>query len=131
MKVELNGLAQAGYFDAVRRGDHNMQPWWGPATDPDVVRQYYYSKNADGGTNRSRYKNPEMDKMIDEAAGFTDPEKRKQAYAAIQKKVLDEAIMIFIADSKNLYTANKTRVKDVSLDWSSTYPLFYDASTMS
>jgi len=26
IKVELNGLAQAGYFDAVRRGDHNMQP---------------------------------------------------------------------------------------------------------
>jgi peptide/nickel transport system substrate-binding protein len=131
MKVEMNGLAQAGYFDAVRRGDHNMQPWWGPATDPDVVRQYYYSKNADGGTNRSRYKNPEMDTMIDQAAGYTDPEKRKQAYAAIQKKVLDEAIMVFIADSKNLYTANKTKLSDVSLDWSSSYPLFYDASMTS
>ena len=128
MKVELNGLAQAGYFDAVRRGDHNMQPWWGPATDPDVVRQDYYSKNADGGTNRSRYKNPEMDKMIDEAAGFTDPEKRKQAYAAIQKKVLDEAIMIFIADSKNVFATQKARVNDVALDWSSTYPLLFDAS---
>ena len=81
---------------------------WGPATDPDVVRQYYYSKNADGGTNRSRYKNPEMDKMIDEAAAFTDPAKRQQAYAA-----------------------NKMKLSDVSLDWSSSYPLFYDASTTS
>ena len=127
-KVELNGLAQAGYFDAVRRGDHNMQPWWGPATDPDVVRQYYHSKNADGGTNRNRYKNPEMDKMIDEASAYTDPEKRKQAYAAIQKKVLDEAIMIFIADSKNVFATQKAKVNDVTLDWSATYPLLYDAS---
>ena len=128
IKVELNGLAQAGYFDAVRRGDHNMQPWWGPASDPDVVRQYYHSKNAEGGTNRSRYKNPEMDKMIDEAAGYTDPEKRKQAYAAIQKKAIDEAIMIYIADSKNVFATQKAKVNDVTLDWSSTYPLLFDAS---
>jgi peptide/nickel transport system substrate-binding protein len=131
IKLELNGLAQAGYFDAVRRGDHNMQPWWGPSTDPDVVRQYYHSKNAEGGTNRSRYKDPEMDKMIDEAAGYTDPNKRKDAYAKIQKKVLDEAIMVFVADSKNIYAANKTKLSDVVLDWSSNYPLLYDASLTS
>jgi ABC-type transport system substrate-binding protein len=69
-----------------------------------------------------------MDKMIDEAAGYTDPNKRKEAYAKIQKRVLDEAIMVYIADSKNMYAANKTRLSDVSLDWSSSYPLFYDAS---
>jgi peptide/nickel transport system substrate-binding protein len=131
IKLELNGLAQAGYFDAVRRGDHNMQPWWGPSTDPDVVRQYYHSKNAEGGTNRSRYKDPEMDKMIDEAAGYTDPNKRKEAYAKIQKKVLDEAIMVFVADSKNIYAANKSKLSDVVLDWSSNYPLLYDASLTS
>jgi peptide/nickel transport system substrate-binding protein len=128
MKVNLHGLAQAGYFDAVRRGDHNMQPWWGPATDPDVVRQYFYSANANGGTNRSRYVNPEMDKLIDEAAGYTDPAKRQATYATIQKKALDEAIMIFIADSKNIFTAQKSKVNDIVLDWSSTYPLLYDAS---
>jgi peptide/nickel transport system substrate-binding protein len=128
IKVDLQGHAQAGYFDAVRRGEHNMQPWWGPATDPDVVRQYFHSKNAEGGTNRSRYKNPEMDKMIDEAAAFTDPEKRKTAYAAIQKKSIDEAIMIYIADSKNVFATQKAKVNDVTLDWSSTYPLLYDAS---
>jgi len=128
IKVELNGLAQAGYFDAVRRGDHNMQPWWGPATDPDVVRQYYHSRNADAGTNRSRYKDAQMDRMIDEAAAFTDVERRKQAYAGIQKKALDEAIMIFIADSKNVYATNKSKVNDVVLDWSSTYLLMFDAS---
>lgn len=128
IKVDLHGLAQAGYFDAVRKGEHNVQFWWGPATDPDVVRQYFYSANADGGTNRSRYKNPEMDKLIDQAAGFTDPEKRKQVYAQIQQKVLNEGIMVFIADSKNIFAAQKAKVSDITLDWSSSYPLLYDAS---
>ncbi len=128
MKVNLHGLAQAGYFDAVRRGDHNMQPWWGPATDPDVVRQYFYSANADGGTNRSRYKNQDMDNLINQAASYTDPAKRQATYATIQKKALDEAIMIFIADSKNIFTTQKSKVNDILLDWSSTYPLLYDAS---
>ena len=66
--------------------------------------------------------------MIDEAAGFTDPEKRKTAYAAIQKKSIDEAIMIYIADSKNVFATQKAKVNDVTLDWSSTYPLLFDAS---
>jgi len=128
IKVDLHGLAQSGYFDAVRRGDHNVQFWWGPATDPDVVRQFFYSTNADGGTNRSRYKNPDMDKLIDQAASFTDPEKRKPVYAQIQQKALIEGLMVFIADSKNVFAYQKTKASDIVLDWSSTYPLLYDAS---
>ncbi len=128
VKLDLRGLAQAGYFDAVRRGDHNMQFWWGPATEPDVVRQYYYSANAEGGTNRSRYKNPEMDKLIDQAAGATNPEQRKMLYAQIQKRVLDEGIMVFFADSQNIFAYQKAKVNDAVLDWSSTYPLLYDTS---
>jgi ABC-type transport system substrate-binding protein len=69
-----------------------------------------------------------MDKLIDEAASYTDPAKRQATYTTIQKKALDEAIMIFIADSKNIFTTQKSKVNDVVLDWSSTYPQLYDAS---
>lgn len=128
IKLDLHGLAQAGYFNAVRAGEHNLQFWWGPATDPDVVRQYYHSSNADGGTNRNRYKNADMDKLIDQAAGTTDAQKRIQFYAQIQKKVLDEAIMVFFSDPINIFAFQKGKVSDVALDWSSAYPLLYDAS---
>ena len=128
VKLDLHGLAQAGYFDAVRQGQHHLQFWWGPGTDPDIVRQYFYSANANGGTNRSRYKNAEMDKLIDDAAGTTDAEKRKQLYAQIQMKALNEAIMVFFSDPLNIFAYQKSKASDITLDWSADYPLFYDTS---
>lgn len=128
VKVDLNGLAQSGYFNAVRAGQHNLQFWIETATDPDVVRVLFYSKNADGGTNRNRYKNAEMDKLIDDAAASTDPAKRKTLYAQIQKKALDEAIMVFFADAINIFAFQKAKVRDPLLDWSANYPLFYDTT---
>jgi peptide/nickel transport system substrate-binding protein len=103
IKVELNGLAQAGYFDAVRAGEHHTQNWWDTGTDPDVVRILFYSKNAGGGTNRNNYENPEMDELIDAAAGEADPEARVELYRQIQQKVMDEAIMVFYNDPFTLY----------------------------
>ncbi len=103
IKVELNGLNQAGYFDAVRSGQHHTQGWWDTGTDPDVVRILFYSKNAGGGTNRNNYENAEMDRLIDEAAGEADPEARVELYRQIQRKVMDEAIMVFYNDPYTLY----------------------------
>lgn len=103
IKVELNGLSSSGYFDAVRAGEHHTQNWWDTGTDPDVVRILFYSKNAGGGTNRNNYENPEMDAMIDAAAGEADPAARVARYSEIQKKVMDEAIMVFYNDPMTLY----------------------------
>lgn len=124
---ELFGLAQAGYFDAVRAGEHHVQFWWGPATDPDgVFRVFFHSSNADGGTNRNRYKDDEMDAMIDEAAGTTDPEARKRLYFELQHKALDEAIMVFLSEPTETYAYEKDTVMDPMVTWAATVPLFYD-----
>ncbi|HVB64618.1 MAG TPA: ABC transporter substrate-binding protein [Nitrolancea sp.] len=128
IKLNLNGLAQAGYFDAVRAGKHHLQFWWEPATDPDVVRELLYSANANGGTNRNRYKNADMDKLIDDAAGTTDPAKREAFYSQIQMKVLNEAIMVFFSDPTNVFAYQKSKVQGAVIDWSSTFPHFYDTS---
>jgi len=127
IKVDLNGLAQAGYFNAVRAGQHNLQFWWDTRTDPDVVRILLYSANANGGTNRNRYKNAEMDTLIDEAAGTTDPAKRKRLYTQIQMKTLQEAIMVFFADPLNVFAIQKNKVMGVTLDWSATNVLLHNA----
>jgi peptide/nickel transport system substrate-binding protein len=128
IKRNLNGLAQAGYFDAVRAGKHHLQFWWEPATDPDIVRELLYGANADGGTTRNRYKNAEMDTLIDEAAGTIDAAKRTELYSQIQMKVLNEAVMVFFSDPTNVFAFQKSKVQGAVIDWSATYPFFYDAS---
>jgi peptide/nickel transport system substrate-binding protein len=125
--VELNGLAQAGYFNAVRAGQHNLQFWWDSRTDPDVVRILLHSANANGGTNRNRYKNAEMDALIDEAAGTSDVAKRKRLYTQIQMKTLQEAVMVFFADPLNVFAYQKAKVMGAMLDWSATNVLLHNA----
>jgi peptide/nickel transport system substrate-binding protein len=127
IEANLVGQAQAGYFDAVRAGEHHIQFWWGPATDPDgVFRTFFHSSNADGGTNRNRYRNDEMDALIDEAAGETDLERRRELYVELQRFSLEEAIMVFFSEPTEIY-AHDDSVMNAKVHWSATNPLFYDA----
>ena len=125
--VELNGLSRSGYFDAVRSGQHNTQGWWETGTDPDMVRTFFHSSNAHGGTNRNNYINEEMDAMIDEAAAEPDPAKRCELYSEIQKKVKDEAIMEWWADPVILY-AHTNNLSGVTYYLGGNTPYFYAAS---
>ena len=127
VEVQINALSGTGYFDAVRAGEHNTQNWWDTWTDPSGLRVLYHSANADGGTNRNRYRNEAMDALLDEAAGTADPDARVALYAEIQKLVADEAIMVFFNDPYLLYgqTASLQGVKYLG---GGNLPYFYGAS---
>ena len=127
INVELNGLSRSGYFDAVRSGQHNTQGWWDTGTDPDIVRIFFHSSNAGGGTNRNNYINADMDRMIDEAAAQPDPAARCAIYSDIQKKVKDEAIMEFWSDPEILY-AHSNKLADVLYYLGGNTPYFYPAT---
>ncbi len=104
-----------------------MQFWWGPATDPDgVFRVFFHSSNADGGTNRNRYMDPEMDALIDEAAGTTGTAEREALYVELQHKALDEAIMVFFSEPSEVYAYQKDVVMDPMVTWAATVPLFHN-----
>lgn len=128
IQVELVGLERAGYFDAVRSGQHNSQNWWDTQTDPDgVVRTLFHSSNADGGTNRNRYVNPAMDKLIDDAAGTPDAAKRVELYKEIQKLAADEAVMVYFNDPYLLY-GGVPALQGIQYLGGGALPNFYGAS---
>ncbi len=126
--VHLNGAARAGYFDAVRGGKHNTQNWWDTQTEPDaMIRTVLSSENADGGTNRNRYKNPKMDDLINTASATADMQKRADLYAQIQKLEADDAVMVFYNDPFLLYAQSPSLQGIVPLG-GGTYINFYPAS---
>lgn len=125
--VQLNGLSSSGYFDAVRAGEHHTQNWWDTGTDPNVVRVLFYGANAGGGTNRNNYRNAEMDQLIDAAAGEADQQQRIELYSQLQKKVMDEAIMVFYNDPLTLY-AHSPSVQGPAMYLGGNYAYFYPAS---
>lgn len=122
--VELHGSNLGAYLSAVRAGKHNTQNWWEPSTDPGVLSILFASKNAGGGTNRNNYRNAEMDQLLNEAAGAADPEKRAALYSQIQKKVKNEAIMVFYNDSALLYAQEKS-LHNVIFYQGGIYPYLY------
>lgn len=128
INFNLNGASQSGYFDAVRAGEHNTQNWWDTQTDPDgVFRTLFWSPNADGGTNRNRYRSEQMDALIDAAAGAANAEERAALYADIQKLVGDEAIMVFMVDPFLLY-GSQASVQNIKFLGGGNLPSFYSAS---
>ena len=104
----LNIASRAGYFDAVRAGEHHTQHWWDTSIEPDTVsRTLFHSSNADGGTNRNRYRNQEMDDLIEAASSTPDQMERAAIYSQIQQKITDEVVMFFIADPNYIYGSTK------------------------
>jgi peptide/nickel transport system substrate-binding protein len=128
---QLNLADVAAYLEVVRAGEHNTQQWWDTQTDPDgVLRTLYHSSNADGGTNRNRYRNADMDAIIDSAVGIGDQETRAAAYAEIQQKIADEVIMVFFNDPVVLFAA-KPSVQGVTILGGGFIPNFYAATISS
>lgn len=125
---QINLADIAAYLDVVRAGEHNTQQWWDTQTDPDgVFRTLFHSSNADGGTNRNRYRNEDMDMMIDAAVGIGDIDVRAAAYADIQQKIADEAIMVFFNDPVVLF-ASTPEVEGVTILGGGFIPNFYAAT---
>src|SRR5439155_1196537 len=99
IEVNLNVVARAAYLDAVRSGRHHLQFWWETGTDPGgILRILFHSSNAGGGTNRNNYKNQEMDRLIDQIDATADPQKRTELVVRAQQKVIDDAVMAYLAD---------------------------------
>jgi peptide/nickel transport system substrate-binding protein len=98
---------------------------WFSYADPDVLRTIFYSKNV-GAFNRAQYIDAEVDKMLEDAAASGDPEVRTELYSKIQLKVLEDAVVIPLADSIT-YNAKQTNLKGEILDFLASYVWMNDA----
>jgi ABC-type transport system substrate-binding protein len=84
-----------------------------------VLRTIFYSKNI-GAFNRAQYNDPEVDKMLEDAAASSVKEERVTLYSQIQKKVLEEAVTIPLVDSY-VFNAKQTRLQGDILDYLASY----------
>jgi oligopeptide transport system substrate-binding protein len=75
----------SGDFDIVTYG-------WGPDyDDPLTFGDLYASWN---GNNRGQYKNPDLDRQVRIAQNSLDPKVRMDAFAQIQKILIDDAVIL-------------------------------------
>ena len=74
-----------------------------------VHRQYHSSMIRKGTVfvNGSRYSNPVVDKLLDEATVETDPARRAQQYSQFQKILADDVPLIFMTEMQFATVFNK------------------------
>lgn len=90
--------------------------WGGRQTVNACIKPYYHSE---GGKNESHYSDPELDKVLEQAEGEADFNKRKELYWKAMEMV-SEASATIIPYFKNHYMALSQSVRGVDV-----HPLTY------
>jgi peptide/nickel transport system substrate-binding protein len=82
---------------------------WGALTgDPDIIMyNKFHSKNHGRKGNYSRYTNPKVDKLIEQARMETDSAKRKKMYFELSRMILKDAPWLFFKQEVMLVGKSK------------------------
>lgn len=130
LDVEVRALGDwPSFIDTVRRGEFNMHMlgWGGSTGDPDnAFRIQLHSNNAGKLWNAGSYRNPKVDRLIEEGSKEFNPSKRAEIYADIQKIVWDAAPWLFLY-RLTIFIAYKADIKDIHILPGTEMPYFWFA----
>ena len=85
--------------------------WFGRSTIDETLYPYFQTG---GSWNEGEYSNPKLDKLLDDGRSSTDPAKRKEIYAEVQKVISDEGHYA-VAYHTQYMSAMRSTVKGYSL----------------
>ena len=117
-------LQVAAAREAFQQNRYDISFMWFSYGDPDVLRTIFHSANVNA-FNRARYQVPEVDSMLEEAAGLTDASKRADIYKQVQQRVLKDAVVVPLVDTL-VYDAKRAEVQGETLDALASYVWLYD-----
>lgn len=120
VETELQTTDLGNWYD--RLGNWNFDiaiATLGQLADPGIgCRGYYHSANIRKGvmfSNMGGYANPEVDGWFDKAAVEMDSAKRGELYARVQRKLVEDAAMIWLLDLDRL-TIYQKNIKNLVTD---------------
>jgi len=116
IELELRPLEFATLFSDVGRGNFQLYylRWVGANNDPDIFEYVFHSKKIPpDGANRGRYRNPQLDALLDRARVEHHREKRKQLYAEVQRIVAEDLpyLSLWYPDNVCLHSRRITNVQ--------------------
>jgi peptide/nickel transport system substrate-binding protein len=117
--LKVNPLERAAAREAYQQNNYDISFMWFSYGDPDVLRTLFHSANV-GAFNRSKYQVPEVDKMLEDAAGSTDMAHRADVYKQVQQRVLKDTATVPLVDTI-VYNAKRAEVQGEILDALASY----------
>ena len=104
VQVKLEKLANATMRDRLGKGDFDISigNWSPDFADPFMFMNYWFDSSKQGlPGNRSFYSNPEVDKLVRQAAEETDQAKRTELYQQAQKQVVKDYAYVYLFQHSN------------------------------
>lgn len=120
--IETKPMEWSALKDAINKGEAKafLMNWFGDYPDGEnFLYPLFHSKNWGSGGNRARFKNDEIDRLLEEAVRITDEKLRSEAYDKINRKVVEQAPWIYLWHCSESYVTGP-RVKNIDF-----YPMFF------
>jgi peptide/nickel transport system substrate-binding protein len=99
INLKLEKLANATLRERVGQADYDIAvgAWSPDFADPYMFMNFWFDSKMQGlQGNRSFYSNPQVDKLIREAAAVSDTAKRVELYQTAQKMVLKDSVYAYL-----------------------------------
>ena len=114
--LQLQPLEFATLFSDITRGNFQIYTlrWVGANNDPDIFEFVFSSKRIPpAGANRGRYRNPELDTLVDRARVESDREKRKALFSRVQQIVAQDEpyLPLWFLDNISVHRSRVTAIQ--------------------
>ncbi|MGM0599165.1 MAG: ABC transporter substrate-binding protein [Candidatus Rifleibacteriota bacterium] len=122
VEVKLVPMEWSALKDSINKGEAPAfyLSWYGDYPDGEnFLYPLFHSNNWASGGNRARFKNSEIDKMIEEAVKIQDPDIRAEAYSRINSKIYEQAPWLYLWHQSESYLTSRD-VKNIDFS-----PLFF------
>jgi peptide/nickel transport system substrate-binding protein len=126
INLKVDPLERAAAREAYQQNRYDVSFMWFSYGDPDVLRTLFHSANVQA-FNRSKYQVPEVDKILEEAAGSTDANHRADLYKQVQQRVLKDTAIVPLVDTI-VYNAKRAEVEGDILDALASYVYLNDVT---
>ncbi len=116
IELEIRSFEWGTFYDDIKAGRFQIfSLQWTEILDPDVYRMRFGSVfEPPAGFNRGRYRNPEVDRLLEEGTRGASKEERRRVYSRIQRILAEEVPYVCLWHKSNAAVLSR-RVRGFSL----------------
>lgn len=106
IKATILQLEWSSFKEAVAKGETSAfwLSWWADYPDTEnFLYPLFHSSNWGAGGNRAFYRNPDVDRMIEQAQEEPDATRRMQEYQEAQARIVQDAPVVFFWHQTDYY----------------------------
>jgi peptide/nickel transport system substrate-binding protein len=126
INLKLTDESEPTVFSTYNKGSQNLSEIFYWDNDPSLLYALYDSSQIKSGFNWGHYTNHKVDRLLTEAAGVGNVQKRGRLYQQAQEQIMADAVILPIQLKRTVmaFAATFQGMKFTSV----TYPLLYAAS---